>query len=231
MLSFFKNCCDSSVSLNKTLMKISIIEMSLGLPNYFFLPPFFSFLSSHLSLAIPTLSFLISLLLHLSMRSRLIHVLSFTYYRLESAIEPWTHASPIFLLEKKWPYYLGTYFNPPENPFEAWIQCLFHGGKNMRNELLSIPTVRAGGRESLPEQNTVLAEVMEAWWLWEPRKSQELRRGWQILEAFVTINNSVFMGFLSMWCIYIYFLCHAFSWSLFLWLVLSYSYPLVLCYH
>ena len=110
----------SNRTLAKTLRKIKIIETSLGLPNYFFLPPFFSFLSSHLSLAIPTLSFFISLLLYLSMRSRLIHVPSFMCYRLELTVEHWTHASPIFLPEKR-SYFLGSYFNPPENPFEPGL--------------------------------------------------------------------------------------------------------------
>ena len=123
-------------TLTKTLRKIKIIEMSLGLPNYFSLPPFF-FLSYQLSLAIPTLSFLISLLLYLSMKSRLIHVQSFMYYRLELAVEPWTHVSPIFLPEKKGPIFLVLILTLQRIHLSlAWIRCSFHGGeKNKRSEL------------------------------------------------------------------------------------------------
>ena len=42
------------------------------------------------------------------------------YYRLELAVDPWTHASPIFLPEQGY-YFLGSYFNPPENPFEPGL--------------------------------------------------------------------------------------------------------------
>jgi hypothetical protein len=119
----------SNRTLTKTFRKIKIIQMSLGLPNYFFLPPFF-FLSSQLSLAIPTLSFLISLPLYLSMRSRLIHVPSFMYYRLELAVDPWTHASPIFLSEKKGPIFLVLILTLQRIHLSlAWIQCSFHGGE------------------------------------------------------------------------------------------------------
>ena len=121
----------SNRTLTKTLRKIKIIEMSLGLPNYFFLPPFF-FLSSQLSLAIPTLSFLISLLLYCSMRSRLIHVPSFMYYRLELAVEPWTHSFPIFLPGKKkgGPIFLVLILTLQRIHLSlAWIQCSFHGGE------------------------------------------------------------------------------------------------------
>ena len=126
----------SNRTLTKTLRKIKIIEMSLGLPNYFSLPPFF-FLSYQLSLAIPTLSFLISLLLYLSMTSRLIHVPSFMYYRLELAVDPWTHASPIFLPGKKGPIFLVLILTLQRIHLSlAWIQCSFHGGeKNKRSEL------------------------------------------------------------------------------------------------
>ena len=127
----------SNRTLTKTLRKIKIIEMSLGLPNYFSLPPFF-FLSYQLSLAIPTLSFLISLLLYLSMRSRLIHVPSFMYYRLDLAVEPWTHAFPIFLPEKiGGPIFLVLILTLQRIHLSlAWIQCSLHGGeKNKRSEL------------------------------------------------------------------------------------------------
>ena len=93
--------------------------------------PSFLFLSSQLSLAIPTLSFLISLLLYLSMRCRLIHVPSFMYYRLDLAVEPWTHSFPIFLPEKiGGPIFLVLILTLQRIHLSlAWIQCSFHGGE------------------------------------------------------------------------------------------------------
>jgi hypothetical protein len=44
------------------------------------------------------------------------------YYRLDLAVEAWTHSFPIFLPGKKrGSYFLGSYFNPPENLFEPGL--------------------------------------------------------------------------------------------------------------
>jgi hypothetical protein len=68
--------------------------------------------------------------LYLSMKSRLIHVQSFMYYRLELGVEPWTHASPIFLPEKKGPIFLVLILTLQRIHLSlAWIQCSFHDGE------------------------------------------------------------------------------------------------------